>query len=113
MKRGACTVDPRVCSSHTVTARLPGKADCESMRQSNVYNPPTHILTPGDLSWSPVTCTGPGGRGNLQEGRALAPLVLKGESQGMPLLTRDPGTPSIIKLRGRTGILRQLSPIIN
>ena len=49
---------------------------------------------------------GPGGRGNLQEGRALAPLVLKGESQGMPLLTRDPGTPSIIKLRGRKGILR-------
>ena len=37
MKRGACAVGPPVCSSHTVTARLPGKADCESKRQSNVY----------------------------------------------------------------------------
>ena len=54
MKRGACAVGPRVCSSHTVTARLPSKADCESKKQSDVYNPPTHILTPGDLSWSPV-----------------------------------------------------------
>ena len=31
MKRGACAVGPRVCSSHTVTARLPGK------EQSKVY----------------------------------------------------------------------------
>ena len=28
---------PRVCSSHTVTARLPGMVDCESKKQSNVY----------------------------------------------------------------------------
>ena len=38
MKRGACALGPRVCSSHTVTARLPGKADCESEKQSDVYN---------------------------------------------------------------------------
>ena len=37
MKRGACAVGPHVCSSHTVTARLPGKANCESKEQSNVY----------------------------------------------------------------------------
>ena len=38
MKRGACAVGPRVCSSHTVTARLPGNANCESKKQSDVYN---------------------------------------------------------------------------
>ena len=34
MKRGAYAVGPRVCSSHTVTASLPGKVDCESKKQT-------------------------------------------------------------------------------